>query len=203
MKLMPASSARWMILIESSWSVLPQAPNIIAPRHSGLTCTPVLPSGRISMAGTLRPGRERLGEAVRVVGPVVLLAVDEERRRPAHAARDRALEVLVDPPGDLLRAHVAHEPVEVEAQVLRVLHEVVGREPAACLEQAVVHLPEAALSAGGLSCESGDPRVRVLVERQLAEHEPEPVSQPPLHLLDRRIGPRAERALEVAELDQR
>ena len=37
MKLMPASSAWWMIRIESSWSVLPQAPNIIAPRHSGLT----------------------------------------------------------------------------------------------------------------------------------------------------------------------
>src|SRR3954467_451134 len=53
-KLMPASSARWMIRIESSWSVLPHAPNIIAPRHSGLTFTPVRPSGRSSMAATLR-----------------------------------------------------------------------------------------------------------------------------------------------------
>src|SRR4051812_2156615 len=54
MKLIPASSARWMMRIESLWSVLPQAPNIIAPRHSGLTCTPVRPSGRSSMAATLR-----------------------------------------------------------------------------------------------------------------------------------------------------
>src|SRR3954453_9759146 len=54
MKLIPASSARWMMRIESLWSVLPQAPNIIAPRQSGLTCTPVRPSGRISMAATLR-----------------------------------------------------------------------------------------------------------------------------------------------------
>src|SRR3954447_3539994 len=54
MKLSPASSARWMMRIESSWSVLPQAPNIIAPRQSGLTCTPVRPSGRSSMAATLR-----------------------------------------------------------------------------------------------------------------------------------------------------
>ncbi len=46
MKLMPASSARWMIRTLSSWSVLPQVPNIIAPRQSGLTCTPVVPSGR-------------------------------------------------------------------------------------------------------------------------------------------------------------
>src|SRR3954452_15193440 len=52
MKLMPASSARWMILIESSWSGLPQAPNIIAPRQSGLTWTPVLPSVRYSMPRT-------------------------------------------------------------------------------------------------------------------------------------------------------
>src|SRR3954454_12614628 len=49
MKLMPASRARWMIRIESLWSVLPHAPNIIAPRHSGLTWTPVRPSERISI----------------------------------------------------------------------------------------------------------------------------------------------------------
>jgi hypothetical protein len=49
MKSMPASSAAWMIRIESSWSGLPQAPNIIAPRHSLLTETPVRPSGRCSM----------------------------------------------------------------------------------------------------------------------------------------------------------
>ena len=48
MKLMPASSARWMIAIDSSWSVLPQAPNIIVPRQSGLTWTPVRPSERYS-----------------------------------------------------------------------------------------------------------------------------------------------------------
>ena len=33
-----------MIRIDSSWSVLPQPPNIIAPRQSGLTFTPVRPS---------------------------------------------------------------------------------------------------------------------------------------------------------------
>src|SRR5271166_4728590 len=49
-----ASTARWMIRTESSWSVLPQAPNIIAPRQSGLTCTPVRPSVRWSMTGAYR-----------------------------------------------------------------------------------------------------------------------------------------------------
>src|SRR5918998_5417210 len=49
MKLTPASSALWMIRIDSSWSVSPQDPNIIAPRQSGLTLTPVRPSARSSM----------------------------------------------------------------------------------------------------------------------------------------------------------
>src|SRR6266516_4824111 len=49
MKLIPASSAAWMMLIDSSWSGLPHEPNIIAPRHSLLTETPVRPNTRCSM----------------------------------------------------------------------------------------------------------------------------------------------------------
>src|SRR3954453_6762531 len=56
MKLIPASSAAWMIRIDSSWSGLPQAPNIIAPRQKPLTWTPVRPRGRKSMAAVF-PGR--------------------------------------------------------------------------------------------------------------------------------------------------
>src|SRR3954454_22455252 len=72
-KLMPASSARWMMRIESVWSVLPQAPNIIVPRQSFETWTPVRPRGRYSMgppvvgglAGAGRLGRRRpAGEQV-------------------------------------------------------------------------------------------------------------------------------------------
>src|SRR2546426_1723785 len=44
MKLIPASRARWIIPTHSSRSVLPQAPNIMVPRQSGLTWTPVVPS---------------------------------------------------------------------------------------------------------------------------------------------------------------
>src|SRR5690349_22444186 len=50
MKLIPASSAAWMIRIDSSWSVLPHSPNIIAPRQRGLTFTPVTPRLRSCMA---------------------------------------------------------------------------------------------------------------------------------------------------------
>src|SRR5215208_4198274 len=64
MKLIPASSARWMIAMDLSWSVSPQAPNIMAPRQSGLTLTPVWPSARSSMGP-------------RLVGRLVLAAVQE------------------------------------------------------------------------------------------------------------------------------
>ena len=52
MKLMPASSAAWMTATDSSWSGLPQAPNIIAPRQRGLTFTPVRPRVRYFIAAS-------------------------------------------------------------------------------------------------------------------------------------------------------
>src|SRR5664279_6504238 len=48
-KLIPASRARWTMRMESAWSALPHGPNIIVPRQSGLTWTPVRPSGRYCM----------------------------------------------------------------------------------------------------------------------------------------------------------
>src|SRR3954468_8028125 len=87
MKLMPASRAAWMMRIDSSWSGSPQAPNIIAPRQSLLTETPVRPSGRCSMdapwsgrrrhAGMVRSGTAGRSGAVLLVGHVLA---------PAHRA---------------------------------------------------------------------------------------------------------------------
>src|SRR3954465_14083785 len=53
MKLIPASRAAWMMRIEAAGSGLPHAPNIIAPRQSGETWTPVRPSGRCSTVASL------------------------------------------------------------------------------------------------------------------------------------------------------
>src|SRR4051794_2115478 len=64
MKLIPASSAAWMIRTDSSWSVLPQSPNIIAPRQSGLTLTPVAPRLRSCMTPHLVDRREARQEPV-------------------------------------------------------------------------------------------------------------------------------------------
>ena len=57
MKLMPASIARWMMRIESSWTGLPQAPNIIVPRQSFETWTPVRPSASHPVEPSVKVGR--------------------------------------------------------------------------------------------------------------------------------------------------
>src|SRR3954465_10376738 len=112
-KLMPASSAAWMMRIDSSWSGLPHEPNIIAPRHSLPTETPVGPRGRSSMSGlggvlvvghVLAPGHRAPGlvellhrdvghEAVRCGAvPVVLARLEEDAVAGAERLDGAALE---------------------------------------------------------------------------------------------------------------
>src|SRR3954451_16028515 len=93
MKLMPASSAASMMRIDSSWSVLPQSPNIIAPRQSGLTLTPVLPRLRSCMAPHLVDGREAGLEPV--AGSAQVEAPHAHALWPRKPRR--LLEVVVEP----------------------------------------------------------------------------------------------------------
>ncbi len=61
-----------MIRTDSSWSGLPHSPNIIAPRQSGLTLTPVRPSVRILMSlaySTEVPGGQPPGGVMSGAGP--------------------------------------------------------------------------------------------------------------------------------------
>src|SRR3954467_14988032 len=102
MKVTPASRARWMMRIESSWSGLPQAPNIIVPRQSGDTWTPVRPSGRWSMRSGLRDGLaegfERDGLGLRPAAAAGVESVD----RGQLVGRELEVEdvdVLGDPGG--------------------------------------------------------------------------------------------------------
>src|SRR5436190_19639820 len=105
MKLIPASSARWMMRIESSWSVLPQAPNIIAPRHSGVTLTPVRPRVRVCMPraslrdGQLEPHAVEQRARAEVVGAEVGRVGLRDLEQQAMARREvpgRAEELGVD-----------------------------------------------------------------------------------------------------------
>src|SRR6476619_7359770 len=94
MKLMPASSAAWMMRTDSPWSVLPHSPNIIAPRQSGLTFTPVVPSSRSCMAPHLvdrrEAGLESVARGAQVQAPDAC---------PFGARQPRGLvDVLVQPP---------------------------------------------------------------------------------------------------------
>ena len=59
-----------MIRVESPWSALPQAPNIMVPRQSFETWTPVRPRGRIPLTSPL----SALGTAISGVGVTVQLA---------------------------------------------------------------------------------------------------------------------------------
>jgi hypothetical protein len=66
MKFTPASRAAWMMRMLSSWSRLPHAPNIMAPRQCRLTWIPVRPRVVRSMAAFCsgRPaGAPRAGRA--------------------------------------------------------------------------------------------------------------------------------------------
>src|SRR3954451_22190387 len=93
MKLMPPSSAAWMIRTDSSWSLLPQSPNIIAPRQSGLTLTPVVPRLRSCMAPHLVDRREPGLEPV--AGGAQVQAPDASAFGPGESRR--LLDLVVEP----------------------------------------------------------------------------------------------------------
>src|ERR1700741_4371872 len=102
-----------MTRMHSSWSVSPQAPNIIAPRHSGLTFTPVRPSVRNSMCETYtraptrcrhpaeppsparRPGGARAGRA-RGASPALSRLRRACSSRSHHARHERSLRAMSD-----------------------------------------------------------------------------------------------------------
>jgi hypothetical protein len=77
MKLIPASSARWMIAMDSSWSGLPQAPNIMAPRHRGLTLTPVRPSVRSCMSKDATAAWQQLGAQGRGANDAIFFGAEQ------------------------------------------------------------------------------------------------------------------------------
>src|SRR3954452_3949294 len=94
MKLTPASSARWMMRIDSSWSGSPHAPNIIAPRQSGLTLTPVLPSVRYSIQRTYPELEvEQCALGVKPAGVARERAVRADHAVAGHDDRERVAAV--------------------------------------------------------------------------------------------------------------
>src|SRR4029453_5827257 len=104
MKLIPASRARWMMRVASSWSGLPTPralPNIIAPSAYGLTLIPVRPRERYSMpASSAGPERAGRSSGVRQVSDLVLpQAVGDPRGGPGAVpavGAERQMQALGD-----------------------------------------------------------------------------------------------------------
>jgi hypothetical protein len=109
----------------------------------------------------------------------VAQAVHEEGRRAVHAAPDSADEVLAHARGVRALLEVGDEPLDVEAERLRVADQVARAQAVLVLEQEVVVLPEAALRARGLGGLGRLAGVRMdLREWEVPVGEPELVAGP-------------------------
>src|SRR5918997_2577027 len=95
-------------------------------------------------------GLQRRQERLEVVGTVVADPVYEEGRRTPHTAPQAAPEVLANPTRVRVLFRLPLETLYVKAHLSGVALEVGLLQPPVCLEQAIVHLPEAALGCGRL-----------------------------------------------------
>ena len=102
--------------------------------------------------------------------------VDEERRCPVDPGFVAGADVRLDERDVLVRVHARVEARGIEAQVHRVLFEVVDAEPLLVGEQPIVVRPELALLVGALARLGCRPGVRMVGERILAVDEPDPIA---------------------------
>ena len=106
---------------------------------------------------------------------------------------------MVDASAVTAAEQVLVEAAQVEPEAARVPDQVGLGQAAAGRVQRVVHLPEPALRGSRLRRLGRLTRVRVdRLEREVPEHEPQPVAQARAHAFEDRLGRGAVRALEVA-----
>ena len=127
--------------------------------------------------------------------------VDAEVGRAARADLLGERHVGVDLGLELVGVQGLLELGHVEAETLSVAVEVRARERLLVLEELVVHLPELALLAGGEGGLRRKGRVLVEGQRVVLEGDADLARVGVEDLLDGRIDPRAEGALELGELD--
>ena len=142
-------------------------------------------------------------ERVDGLGPDHGSAVDEERRRAAHAERAALREVGLDGGGEAVRVQARDERLARQADLGRVADEIVTLEVRLGLEEPVVIrpvLPERAGTAGGLVGERGQ---RVGGQGEVLEHEAHPPVVVLQDLRQRPLDALAVRSLVVGELDDR
>ena len=135
---------------------------------------------------------------------LVTLTIDEERGRAPHSAAKTALEVLLHALQVGMVGHVLTEALCVQPDLGGVPGQVFVLQGVLVLEQQVMHRPKAilALCRGALSRLGSVAGMRMLRPREVPVHEAELVTEPLSNALEIGVGHAAERALEVAVLDQ-
>jgi hypothetical protein len=130
--------------------------------------------------------------------------VYEEPRGARHAASRAARGILLDAARVDAVPELPVEALDVEPDRLGMAAELRVAQLELVREEAIVHLPEASLHAGGLGRLRGRRGLRVkLRHREVAEHESEPVAEALEQVQHDRVGLATVGALEVAVLDQR
>src|SRR5215211_1869225 len=155
--------------------------------------------------GQIQLPRDRLGEFREARRAEVDDPVHEEPRRARNAAPRAAPKVLLDALGVRAVTQLGGEALDVgDADRVGVAPQLLVGESQLILEQPIVHLPEAAPGSGGLGRLRRRLRTRVqVVERHVAEHEPEPVAEALEQRVDHRVGVAAVGALEVGIFHER
>jgi hypothetical protein len=164
------------------------------------------PGAIAASAHTRRPklARDRLLELGPGPGAEMDSPVDEEPGRARDPAPQAAEVVVVDPSGVDALPKLAVEALEVEAYGLCVAPKLGVAQLELVGEEAIVHLPEPALGAGGLGrLGRGAGAGMEVHHRHVAEGEAKAIAVATEQLAHDRIGVAAVRALEVAVLDQR
>src|SRR5690606_39083840 len=128
-------------------------------------------------------------------------SVHEEGRGSGHAGRRTRGHVVADHLRVLARLEAGVERLRVELQLLRVALERVHPQRLLVVEELVVHLPELVLVMRTHRGLAGLLRVRVEVEREVAEDHAHLLGVGLHDLFDDRPSACAVGALEVAELD--
>ena len=142
------------------------------------------------------------GERSDVVGAVVALPVDKERRCAGHAAEISGLDVLGDTADVGAMFEVVAEPGRVELELLGVADEISPRQHVLVLQEQVVHRPEGTLSARRFCGFGRQLRLGVDVGQwQVTPYVADGgVGE---QLADDGLGQAAVRAFEVTEFDDR
>src|SRR4051794_16188231 len=116
MALMPASRAAWTMRAQSASVVAPHAPNIIVPRHSGVTDRPDAPRARVGVAIS-DVGHE--GQVL-VHRPDGGRALTDGRRHPLHRSRPQIADGEEAGPARLVRQRAPVEGGPLLAEGVRV-----------------------------------------------------------------------------------